>query len=133
MTFDPAESVDFNGNTGPFIQYTYARIKSVIRKGERIEKVTGTGKMNEKEIGLVRMMYEYPDILKEASRTLNPSLVANFLYELAREFNQFYHDHSILSADSSDQVSLRLLLAGAIGRIIENGMELLGIEVPERM
>ncbi|MCK4751424.1 MAG: arginine--tRNA ligase, partial [Bacteroidales bacterium] len=132
MTFDPAESVDFNGNTGPFIQYTYARIKSVIRKGESIEKVTGAGKMNEKEIGLVRMMYEYPDILKEASRTLNPSLVANFLYELAKEFNQFYHDHSILSADSSDQVSLRLLLVEAIGRIIENGMELLGIEVPER-
>ncbi len=133
MTFDPAESVDFNGNTGPFIQYTYARIKSVIRKGESIEKVTGACKMNEKEIGLVRMMYEYPDILKEASRTLNPSLVANFLYELAKEFNQFYHDHSILSADSSDQVSLRLLLVEAIGRIIENGMELLGIEVPVRM
>ena len=133
MTFDPSESVDFNGNTGPFIQYTYARINSVIRKGESIKKTTGSGEMNEKEIALVRMMYEYPDILKEASRSLNPSLVANFLYELAKEFNQFYHDHSILNADSSTQVSLRLLLVEAIGSILENGMELLGIEMPERM
>ena len=133
MTFDPNESVDFNGNTGPFIQYTNARINSVIRKGESIEKASGSGEMNEKEIALVRMMYEYPDMLKEASRTLNPSLVANFLYELAKEFNQFYHDNSILSADSPDQISLRLLLVEAIGRIINNGMELLGIEMPERM
>jgi arginyl-tRNA synthetase len=133
MTFDPNESVDFNGNTGPFIQYTYARINSVIRKGESIEKASGSGEMNEKEIALVRMMYEYPDMLKEASRTLNPSLVANFLYELAKEFNQFYHDHSILNADSQDQVSLRLLLVEAMGRIINNGMKLLGIEMPERM
>ena len=133
MTFDPSESVDFNGNTGPFIQYTYARINSVIRKGESIEKTTGSLEMNEKEIVLVRMMYDYPDILKEASRSLNPSLVANFLYELAKEFNQFYHDHSILNADSSAQVSLRLLLVEAIGSILENGMELLGIEMPERM
>jgi arginyl-tRNA synthetase len=133
MTFDPNESVDFNGNTGPFIQYTYARINSVIRKGESIEKASGSGEMNEKEIALVRMMYEYPEVLKEASRTLNPSLVANFLFELAKEFNQFYHDHSILGADSPDQVSLRLLLVEAIGRIINNGMELLGIEMPERM
>jgi arginyl-tRNA synthetase len=133
MTFDPNESVDFNGNTGPFIQYTNARINSVIRKGESIEKASGSGEMNEKEIALVRMMYEYPDMLKEASRTLNPSLVANFLYELAKEFNQFYHDNSILSADSPDQVSLRLLLVEGLGRIINNGMELLGIEMPERM
>ena len=133
MTFDPSESVDFNGNTGPFIQYTCARINSVIRKGESIEKTTGSVEMNEKEIALVGMMYEYPDILKEASRSLNPSLVANFLYELAKEFNQFYHDHSILNADFAAQVSLRLLLVEAIGNILENGMELLGIEMPERM
>jgi arginyl-tRNA synthetase len=133
MTFDPNESVDFNGNTGPFIQYTFARINSVIRKGEKIEKAVGPGEMIEKEIALVRMMYEYPDIVMEAARALNPSLVANFLYELAKEFNQFYHEHSILSADSPEQVSLRLLLVEAIGRIIKNGMELLGIEMPERM
>jgi len=125
--------VDFNGNTGPFIQYTYARINSVIRKGENIEKSSSPLEMNEKEIALVRMMYEYPEVLKEASRTLNPSLVANFLYELAKEFNQFYHDHSILSAESSELINLRLLLVEAIGRIIKNGMELLGIEMPERM
>ena len=101
--------------------------------GESIEKASGSGEMNEKEIALVRMMYEYPEVLKEASRTLNPSLAANFLYELAKEFNQFYHDHSILGADSPGQVSLRLLLVEAIGRIINSGMELLGIEMPERM
>jgi arginyl-tRNA synthetase len=133
MTFDPSESVDFNGNTGPFIQYTYARIQSVLRKGEDVVRESGKEPLNEKEITLVRMMYDYPEIILEASRTLNPSLVANFLYELAKEFNQFYHDHSILSADSPEQVSLRMLLAGAIGSIINKGMELLGIEMPERM
>ena len=133
MTFNPGESVDFNGNTGPFIQYTYARIKSVMRKGESIEKSGELAEMNEKEVILVRMMYEFPDVLQEASRTLNPSLVANFLYELAKEFNQFYHDHSILGAGSPDLVILRLRLVEAIGHIIRNGMELLGIEMPERM
>jgi len=133
MIFDPRESVDFNGNTGPFIQYTYARIRSVCRKGKEIEKCTSAEALNEKEIALVHMMYEYPEILREASRALNPSLVANFLYELAKEFNQFYHDHSILSADSPGQVCQRLLLVEATGNIIESGMDLLGIEVPERM
>lgn len=133
MTFDPSESVDFNGNTGPFIQYTYARIQSVLRKGEDVVRKSGKEPLNEKEITLLRMMYDYPEIILEASRTLNPSLVANFLYELSKEFNQFYHDHSILSADSPEQVSLRMLLAGAIGSIINKGMELLGIEMPERM
>jgi len=133
MTFDPRESVDFNGNTGPFIQYTYARIRSVGRKGKEIEKCSSAEDLNEKEIALVRMMYEYPEIIQEASRALNPSLVANFLYELAKEFNQFYHDHSILSADSSAQVCQRLLLVETTGNIIESGMDLLGIEVPERM
>lgn len=133
MTFDPRESVDFNGNTGPFIQYSYARIQSVIRKGESIKKEIGQGDLNKKEIALIRMMYEYPEVVNEAARTLNPSLVANFLYEQAKEFNQFYHDHSILSADSEEQVSLRLMMARAVGSIIGSGMELLGIEVPERM
>lgn len=133
MTFDPRESVDFNGNTGPFIQYTYARIRSVLRKGEDISKATGPLDMNDKEVGLTRMMYEYPDVINEAARTYNPSLVANFLYDLAKEFNQFYHDHSILNAEQHDRVSLRLLLVEAVSRIIESGMDLLGIEVPERM
>lgn len=133
MTFDPRESVDFNGNTGPFIQYTYARIRSVMRKGAEKTRSTGQEKLNEKEIALIRMMHDFPEILDEAARTLNPSLIANFLYELAREFNQFYHDHSILSADSEIQIAQRLLLAGAAGNIIKSGMNLLGIEVPDRM
>ena len=133
MTFDPRESVDFNGNTGPFIQYTYARIRSVIRKGTDIPRSTGEQDLNHKEVSLIRLMHDFPEVVGEASRVLNPSLIANFLYELAKEFNQFYHDHSILSADTSAQVSQRLLLAEATGNIIESGMELLGIEVPERM
>jgi len=133
MTFDPRESVDFNGNTGSFIQYTYARIRSVLRKGADTHKGTSQEVLNEKEIALIRIMYDFPDILVEAARTLNPSLLANFLYELAKEFNQFYHDHSILSAETDGQVSQRLLLIESAGNIIESGMELLGIEVPERM
>jgi len=133
MTFDPRESVDFNGNTGPFIQYTYARIQSVMRKGADTQRIQGNMQLNEKEIFLIRMMFEYPEVINEASRTLNPSLIANFLYELAKEFNQFYHDFSILSAENQELVSQRLLLVGVIGQIIESGMGLLGIEVPERM
>jgi arginyl-tRNA synthetase len=133
MTFDPRESVDFNGNTGSFIQYTYARIRSVMRKGADKPKSISQELLNEKEIALISMMHDYPDILMESSRTLNPSLIANFLYELAREFNQFYHDHSILSAETEGQVSQRLLILEAAGNMIESGMELLGIEVPDRM
>jgi arginyl-tRNA synthetase len=133
MTFDPRESVDFNGNTGSFIQYTYARIQSVLRKGEKKQKCISQEEFIEKEVTLIRMMYDFPDILAEASRTLNPSMIANFLYELAREFNQFYHDHSILNAEKAAQVSQRLLLIESVGNMIKSGMELLGIEVPERM
>ncbi|MEN8155989.1 MAG: arginine--tRNA ligase [Bacteroidota bacterium] len=133
MTFDPRESVDFNGNTGPFIQYTYARIRSVLRKGADIDKSVASGDLEEKEASLIRMMYEYPETVREAAGTYNPSLIANFLYELTKEFNQFYHDHSILSADKPEQVSMRLLLAEVIGQVIESGMDLLGIEVPKRM
>ncbi|MDF1574380.1 MAG: arginine--tRNA ligase [Bacteroidales bacterium] len=133
MTFDPRESVDFNGNTGPFIQYTYARIRSVMRKGAGEQKGGVPEELNDKEIALIRMMHDFPEILNEAARTLNPSLIANFLYELAREFNQFYHDHSILTAGTKGQIIQRLLLAEAAGNMIESGMELLGIEVPERM
>jgi arginyl-tRNA synthetase len=133
MTFDPRESVDFNGNTGSFIQYTYARIQSVLRKGAEQQKAISREPFIDKEVALIRMMHDFPDILAEASRSLNPSLIANFLYELAREFNQFYHDHSILNAEKSGQVSQRLLLIGSVGNMIRSGMELLGIEVPERM
>jgi len=133
MTFDPRESVDFNGNTGPFIQYTYARIRSLIRKGEKITKRAGDTPLIDKEIALIRMMYNYPEIIREAADSHNPSLVANFLYELAKEFNQYYHDHSILSAEKEELIQLRLLLVEVIGQVIDSGMELLGIEMPERM
>lgn len=133
MTFDPAESVDFNGNTGPFIQYTYARINSVLRKGSHLDAAAGPSPLNAKEVSLIRMAYEYPAIIREAASAYNPSVLANFLYELAREFNQFYHDHSILSAGSGDLVSQRLLMAQVVGQVISSGMDLLGIEVPERM
>jgi len=133
MTFDPRESVDFNGNTGPFIQYTYARIKSLIRKGSLIHRIAGSTPLVDKEVSLIRMIYDYPEVIREASDSLNPSLIANFLYELAKEFNQYYHDHSILSAESEELISLRLLLVEVIGQAIESGMDLLGIEMPERM
>jgi arginyl-tRNA synthetase len=133
MTFDPRESIDFNGNTGSFIQYTYARIRSVLRKGEGEKKGTSMEDLNEKETALIRMMYGFPDTLSEAARALNPSLIANFLYELAREFNQFYHDHSILNAENKGQVSQRLIMIESVGNMIKSGMELLGIEMPERM
>jgi arginyl-tRNA synthetase len=133
MTFDPRESVDFNGNTGSFIQYTYARIRSVLRKGAHLQKGISKEALIEKEVALVRLMHEYPEVLAESSRTLNPSLMANFMYELAREFNQFYHDYSILSAEKASEVSQRLLLVESVAIMLKSGMEILGIEVPERM
>jgi arginyl-tRNA synthetase len=133
MTFDPRESVDFNGHTGPFIQYTYARINSVLRRGKDVKRAVSDSALNEKEIALIRMLYTYPEVIREAADTYNPSLIANYLYDLAREFNQFYHDHSILSAESPAQISQRLLMVEVVGKVIESGMGLLGIEVPERM
>ena len=133
MTFDPGESVDFNGNTGPFIQYTYARIRSVIRKAGAVSRDGGNVELIQKEVALVRLLYEYPEVIQEAARGYNPSIVANYLYDLAKEFNQFYHDHSILGAGNSHQVGIRLMLVESVGQVIESGMDLLGIEVPERM
>jgi len=133
MTFDPRESIDFNGNTGPFIQYTYARIKSVLRRSTEYDEFGDSIDPNEKEIHLIRLLYDYPEVISESSETLNPSLIANYLYELAREFNQFYHDYSILGADGPELISLRLYLTNAVGHVIKTGMDMLGIEVPERM
>lgn len=133
MTFNPAESIDFNGNTGPFIQYTYARIQSVLKKaGEQNTDITGI-QPNEKELDVIRLLYDFPEIIAQSASAYNPSYLANYLYDLAKEFNQFYHDHSILSAESDLQVSYRLLLTRIAGDTIQKGMELLGIEVPERM
>jgi len=134
MVFDPEESIDFNGNTGPFIQYTYARIKSILRKAEGINfRSLPHVDLNEKEIVLLRLIYEFPSVISGSAETLNPSLIANHIYEIAKEYNQFYHDYSILQAENNDLRDFRLLLSETCGKVIEKGMYLLGIEVPERM
>ncbi len=134
MTFNPRESIDFNGNTGPFIQYSYARIQSVLRKaGDEPAAVPAAIKPNEKEISLIRTIYDFPSVISAAAREFNPSLIANYLYDTAKEFNQFYHDYSILNAETEEMKNLRLVLSVTVGEIIKNGMYLLGIGVPERM
>jgi arginyl-tRNA synthetase len=134
MMFDPRESIDFNGNTGPFIQYTYARIQSVLRKSEEMSGLNGEhAPLNEKEIALVKLIYEFPETVVTAGDTLNPALIANYLFELAREFNQFYHENPILTAELKSVVLTRLELSRLCGEVIRKGMYLLGIEVPERM
>lgn len=136
MTFNPAESIDFNGNTGPFIQYTHARIRSVLRKAADEGFVTGefvTVKPVEREIALIQRLADYPDVVAEAGRALSPSLIANYAYDLAKEYNQFYHDCSILKETDEAKRSLRLALSDATARTIASAMGLLGIQVPDRM
>ncbi len=136
MVFDPVESVDFNGNTGPFIQYTHARIRSVMRKAreEGLKPgLSGDPDLNPKEKDLMRLIYFYPETLRMAAQERNPALIANYCYELAREFNQFYHDYSIMSAETQKLRKFRLMLSETVARVIASGMDLLGIEVPERM
>lgn len=138
MLFNPEESIDFNGNTGPFIQYTYARIRSILRKaaaqGITIPTaVADNAPMNEKEIALIQKMNDFGAAVAQAGVDYSPSGIANYCYELTKEFNQFYHDYSILNADTEDEKTTRLVLAQNVAKVIKNGMELLGIEVPERM
>ena len=137
MLFNPAESIDFNGNTGPFIQYTYARIRSILRKaaaeGLTPTLPTADVEMNEKEVALVQKLSEYSAAVAQAGKDYSPSGIANYCYELTKTFNQFYHDYSILGADTAEQKQLRLVLAANVAKTIKNGMALLGIEVPERM
>ena len=138
MLFNPEESIDFNGNTGPFIQYTYARIRSILRKaaaqGIAIPTaVADNAPMNEKEIALIQKMNDFGAAVAQAGIDYSPSGIANYCYELTKEFNQFYHDYSILNADTEDEKTTRLVLAQNVAKVIKNGMELLGIEVPERM
>ena len=138
MTFNPKESIDFNGNTGPFIQYTHARIKSVLRKADEqgISHKSLTGKnipLSEKENYLVQTLTEFPQIVKEAGDEFSPALIANYIYELVKEYNQFYHDFSILREENADLKVFRLVLSETIANVIKTGMGLLGIEVPERM
>jgi len=136
MLFDPVESIDFNGNTGPFIQYTYARLRSVLRKAAEsgIEPSSDIDiDPNPKEIELIKLLHQLQEVVDAAAVELSPAVIANYLYELAREFNQFYHDFSILKADSEDSVRFRLNLSEVTANTIHKGMWLLGIEVPERM
>ena len=138
MTFNPKESIDFNGNTGPFIQYTYARIRSILRKaqaeGIAIPAQLGENMpLNEKEIELIQKLNEFGAAVEQAGKDYSPSGIANYCYELTKAFNQFYHDYSILGADTDDEKIVRLVLAQNVGKTLKNGMALLGIEVPERM
>ena len=136
MTFNPKESIDFNGNTGPFIQYTYARIRSVLRKAaEAGYSMTDYSKVepNEKEISLIQRLADFPAVVAEAGRTYSPALIANYVYDLVKEYNQFYHDYSIMREENEAIRSLRLCLSDCTSRVIRTGMSLLGIQVPERM
>ncbi len=134
MLFNPEESIDFNGNTGPFIQYTYARIRSILRKAEGIASQADlTNELNEKEIELIQKMNEFGTAVEQAGKDYSPSGIANYCYELTKVFNQFYHDYSILNEPDEQKKTLRLMLARNVAKIIKNGMSLLGIEVPERM
>ena len=138
MLFNPEESIDFNGNTGPFIQYTYARIRSIMRKAEAEGIVLpsvlpDTLPLNEKEVQLIQKLNSFETVVEQAGKDYSPSGIANYCYELTKDFNQFYHDYSILNAESGEAKTLRLALAKNVAKAIKNGMQLLGIEVPERM
>ena len=138
MLFNPEESIDFNGNTGPFIQYTYARIRSIMRnaKEQNINipaSLSDNAPLNEKEIELIQKMNDFSAAVAEAGTNYSPSGIANYCYELTKDFNQFYHDYSILKADTEEERVTRLVIAENVAKIIKNGMELLGIQVPERM
>ena len=137
MLFNPEESIDFNGNTGPFIQYTYARIRSILRKAQAEginipATLADTMPLNEKEIELIQKLNEFGAAVEQAGKDYSPSGIANYCYELTKAFNQFYHDYSILGADTEEEKVVRLVLAQNVGKTLKNGMALLGIEVPER-
>ncbi len=138
MLFNPEESIDFNGNTGPFIQYTYARIRSILRKAEAQginvpQELAATMPINTKETEIIQKMDEYGATVRQAGKDYSPSGIANYCYELTKDFNQFYHDYSILGADSEEEKLVRLVIAKNVAKTIKNAMALLGIEVPERM
>ena len=138
MLFNPEESIDFNGNTGPFIQYTYARIHSILRKAEAQNitlpaSLNDDAPLNEKEIALIQKLNDFGAAVAQAGIDYSPSGIANYCYELTKEFNQFYHDYSILNADTEAEKITRLMIAKNVAKVIKNGMALLGIEVPERM
>ena len=135
MLFNPQESIDFNGNTGPFVQYTYARIRSVLRKSDEADAATDITayEPNEKEIEIIQRIADFPSVVSEAGRTYSPALIANYVFELAKGYNQFYHDYSILKEENGVARPFRLHLSRTVADIIRRGFSLLGVEVPERM
>ncbi len=136
MLFDPKESIDFNGNTGPFIQYTHARICSIKRKAAEAQidfSAKAAAELSGDEIVLVKLLADYPNAVKAAGENFSPSIIGAYIYELAKEFNGYYHDHSILKESDEAMRNFRLQLASQVARTIKSGMALLGIDVPERM
>ena len=135
MLFNPEESIDFNGNTGPFIQYTYARIQSVLRKAHGVQEFRSLGvqELSEKELSLIQRLVDYPAAVRQAGDEFSPAVIANYAYALACDFNSFYHDHSILNEADAEKRALRLLLSQTVAKVIKSAMALLGIEVPNRM
>ena len=133
MLFNPAESIDFNGNTGPFIQYTYARIQSVLRKAESDQQSAVSHQLEEKELALIQRLCEYPSIVRNAGDNFSPAVICNYAYDLACDFNSFYHDLSILNEPDAAKRALRLLLSKNVAKVLHSAMSLLGIEMPERM
>ena len=138
MVFNPKESIDFNGNTGPFIQYTYARIQSVLRKADAMtytlpDTVNLSTPIGEKEENLIQLLVEFSSIVQEAADSFSPAIIANYIYDLVKEYNQFYHDYSILKEENQELREFRLILSKNIGKVIETGFSLLGIQVPDRM
>ena len=138
MTFNPEESIDFNGNTGPFIQYTYTRIKSVLRKAVQngIEEQMPQSSLirpASKEIDLIKLLRKFSETVSAAAAEYSPALIANYCYDLSREFNQFYHDYTILGEDDTAKRDFRLILSRLTSEVLYSGMWLLGIEMPERM
>ena len=138
MTFNPKESIDFNGNTGPFIQYTYARIQSVLRKAAESgivipEQIPAGIELSEKEEGLIQMVADFAAVVKQAGEDYSPSIIANYTYDLVKEYNQFYHDYSILREENEAVKVFRIALSANVAKVVRLGMNLLGIEVPSRM
>jgi arginyl-tRNA synthetase len=135
MLFNPEESIDFNGNTGPFIQYTYARIQSVLRKADTPASNLSplTSNLSSKELALIQRLVDYPAAVRQAGDEFSPAVIASYAYALACDFNSFYHDHSILNEEDADKRALRLVLAQTVAKVIKKAMALLGIEVPNRM
>ena len=133
MLFNPEESIDFNGNTGPFIQYTHARIRSILRKAPSMTSLSSTTSLSSKEVELIQKMSEYGAAVEQAGKDYSPSGIANYCYELTKVFNQFYHDYSILNEEDEQKKQTRLVIARNVAKILKNGTGLLGIEVPERM